>query len=83
MKRIKHSTISDYITTLCFVGLTILSYVKANEATSEDDTSKSFILFLLSATFFTSALRFTIARVFYRVHKLFTKRRNEKRPTQK
>ena len=83
MKRIKHSSISDYITTLCFVGLTILSYVKANEAISQNDPTKSFILFLLSATFFSSALRFTIARVFYRVHKLFIERRNEKSPPQK
>ena len=31
MKRIKHSSLGDYITTLCFFGLTILSFVKANE----------------------------------------------------
>ena len=83
MKRIKHSSVSDYITTLCFIGLTILSYVKANEAISEDNTTKSFILFLLSAIFFTSSLRFSIARVFYGTHKLFIERQNEKRTPKK
>ena len=70
MKRIKHSSIGDYITTLSFFGLTILSFVKANEAISEDNLTKASILYLLSAIFFSSALRFTIARIFYSVHKL-------------
>ena len=83
MKRIKHSTISDYITTLCFFGLTILSYVKANEATSEENITKAFVLYVLSAIFFSSALRFTIARVFYSVHTLLNERRDEKRTTRK
>ena len=36
MKRIKHSSLGDYITTLCFFGLTILSFVKANEVLNEE-----------------------------------------------
>ena len=83
MKRVKHSTLSDYITTLCFFGLTILSYVKANEASSEENMKKAIILFVLSAIFFSSALRFTIARIFYNIHELMIKRSDETKTTRK
>ena len=44
MKRIKHSSIGDYITTLCFFGLTILAYVRANEASLEESDNEGRIL---------------------------------------
>ena len=65
MKRIKHSSLGDYITTLCFFGLTILSFVKANEVLNEEETVKAFTLFSLSGLFFLAALRFIIAKIFY------------------
>ena len=55
MKRIKHSSLGDYITTLCFFGLTILSFVKANEVLNEEETVKAFTLFSLSGLFFLAA----------------------------
>ena len=72
MKRIKHSSLGDYITTLCFFGLTILSFVKANEVLNEEDTVKAFTLFSLSGLFFLAALRFIIAKIFYYVLSTFS-----------
>ncbi len=65
MKRTKHSSLGDYITTLCFFGLTILSFVKANESLNEEYNLKALALFSLSGLFFLAALRFIIAKVFY------------------
>ena len=65
MKRTKHSSLGDYITTLCFFGLTILSFVKANESLNEEHNLKALALFSLSGLFFLAALRFIIAKVFY------------------
>ena len=83
MKRIRHSSIGDYITTLCFFGLTILAFVRANEASLEESDTKAFLLFILSAIFFFAAVRFAIARLFYTIHKLFIERRHETRTTRK
>ena len=57
MKRIKHSSLGDYITTLCFFGLTILSFVKANEVLNEEDAVKALTLFSLAGLFFLAALK--------------------------
>ena len=72
MKRIKHSSLGDYITTLCFFGLTILSFVKANEVLNEEDAVKALALFSLSGLFFLAALRFIIAKIFYYVRSTFS-----------
>ena len=65
MKRTKHSSLGDYITTLCFFGLTILSFVKANDALKLEDKNKASLLFALSALFLAAALRFIIAKIYY------------------
>ncbi len=65
MKRTKHSSLGDYITTLCFFGLTILSFVRANDALNLEDNNKASILFALSALFLMATLRFIIAKFYY------------------
>ena len=75
MKRTKHSSLGDYITTLCFFGLTILSFVKASEALNLEDTNKATMLFALSALFLAAALRFIIAKIYYYILNLKSQKR--------
>ncbi len=74
MRRIKHSSLSDYITTLCFFGLTLLSFVKASDHLDEGNILRSSTLFGLSLIFLSASLRFIIAKIYYKTIDLINSR---------